>query len=79
LSCLEPLTELKINHKHIEQLHNDPKIKSVLYNVFILPTKDEGGVKGDLAGNGTGYAPSVKHHYRTDPQKEDKKYIYFFL
>jgi transposase len=78
LSCLESFTGLKINYKYIERLYNDSEIKLVLYNVFILLIKDGGGVKGDLAGDGTGYALSVEHHYRTGPQKEGKKYIYFF-
>ena len=39
--------------------------------------KDE-GIRGDFAGNGTGYSVSVASYYRSDPKKFGKKFVHFF-
>jgi len=72
-----PLFGVSANYKYIERLYSDEQVKTVLHNLFILLLRDE-GVSGDFSGDGTGYSISVTKHYRTNPKKKGKGYLYVF-
>ena len=76
LQYLQPFFDVELSYKYIERLYNDPEIKLVLHNVFVLLLKDE-NVSGELVGDGTGYAVSVENHYRSSPEKHGKKFVRF--
>ena len=77
LVMFEPLFGVSVNYKYIERLYSDEQVKTVLHNLFILLLRDE-GVSGDFSGDGTGYSLSVTQHYRTNPGKKGKRYLYVF-
>jgi len=72
-----PLFGVTANYKYIERLYSDEQVKTVLYNLFILLLRDE-GVSGDFSGDGTGYSLTVTKHYRTNPKKKGKGFLYVF-
>lgn len=65
------------NYKYIERLYSDEQVKTVLHNLFLLLLRDE-GVSGDFSGDGTGYSLTMTKHYRTNPKKKGKGYLYVF-
>lgn len=77
LELFQPLFGFDVSYKYIERLYSDEEVKLVLHNLFVLLLEDE-GVSGNLSGDGSGYSLSVETHYRTNPEKEDKKYLYVF-
>ena len=77
LEFFQPLFGVDVSYKYIERLYSDQEVKLALHNVFVLLLKEE-GTTGDLAGDGTGYSVKVESHYRTDPNKNGKKYVHFF-
>ena len=77
LVMFEPLFGVTVNYKYIERLYSDEQVKTVLHNLFILLLREE-GVSGDFSGDGTGYSLSVTQHYRTNPGKKGKRYLYVF-
>jgi len=64
-----------VSYKSIERLYSDEEVKAALHNLFILLLKEE-GTSGHFAGDGTGYSLSVEEHYRSEPHKEGKRYLY---
>jgi transposase len=78
LQYFQPLFGVDVSYKYIERLYGDPEVKLALHNLFVLLLKEEEGVSGDLAGDGTGYSVSVENHYRTNPNKFGKKFVHFF-
>jgi len=77
LVMFEPLFGVTANYKYVERLYSDEQVKTVLHNLFILLLRDE-GVSGDFSGDGTGYSLTVTQHYRTNPKKKGKRYLYVF-
>lgn len=77
LGMFEPLFGVTVSYKSIERLYSDEEVKTVLHNLFILLLKEE-GVSGDFSGDGTGYSMTVTKHYRTNPKKKGKGYLYVF-
>ena len=75
LEAFQPLFGFEVSYKTIERLYSDEEVKAALHNLFVLLIKEE-GTSGKFAGDGTGYSLSVEEHYRTEPQKEGKKYLY---
>lgn len=47
-------------------------------SLFVLLLKEEQGVSGDYAGDGTGCSVSVENHCRINPNKYSKKFVHFF-
>ena len=77
LGMFEPLFGVTVSYKYIERLYSDDEVKMVLHNLFILLLREE-GVSGDFSGDGTGYSLTVTKHYRTNPKKKGKEYLYVF-
>jgi len=77
LEMFEPLFGVTVSYKYIERLYSDEEVKTVLHNLFILLLRDE-GVSGDFSGDGTGYSMTITKHYRTNPKKKGKDYVYVF-
>ena len=77
LGMFEPLFGVTVSYKYIERLYSDEEVKTVLHNLFILLLQED-GVSGDFSGDGTGYSLTVTKHYRTNPKKKGKGYLYVF-
>ena len=77
LGMFEPLFGVTVSYKYIERLYSDEEVKTVLHNLFILLLKED-GISGDFSGDGTGYSLTVTKHYRTNPKKKGKGYLYVF-
>lgn len=75
LQAFQPLFGFDVSYKTIERLYSDEEVKAALHNLFVLLIGEE-GTSGRFAGDGSGYSLSVEEHYRTEPQKEGKKYLY---
>ena len=75
LEAFQPLFGFDVSYKTIERLYSDEEVKAVLHNLFVLLIEEEGS-SGNFAGDGSGYSLSVEEHYRTEPLKEGKKYLY---
>ncbi len=75
LEAFQPLFGFDVSYKTIERLYSDDEVKAVLHNLFILLIQDK-GTSGNFSGDGSGYSLSVEEHYRTNPQKKGKKYLY---
>lgn len=77
LELFQPLFGFDVSYKYIERLYSDEEVKLVLHNLFLLLLKEE-GISGNFSGDGSGYTLSVEKHYKTDPAKRGKKYLYVF-
>ena len=77
LELFQPLFDFDVSYKYIERLYSDEEVKLVLHNLFILLVQSE-GTSGNFSGDGTGYSLKVEHHYRTQPRKKGKKYLFSF-
>lgn len=77
LELFQPLFGFDVSYKYIERLYSDEEVKLALHNLFILLLMEE-GTSGNFSGDGTGFSIKVEHHYRSDPKKHGKKYLYFF-
>ena len=77
LEMFGPLFGVTVSYKYIERLYSDEEVKTVLHNLFILLLRDE-DISGDFSGDGTGYSMTVTKHYRTNPKKNGKGYLYVF-
>ena len=77
LGMFEPLFGVTVSYKSIERLYSDEEVKTVLHNLFILLLQNE-DISGDFSGDGTGYSMTVTKHYRNDPKKKGKEYLYVF-
>ena len=77
LEMFEPLFGVTVSYKYIERLYSDEEVKTVLHNLCILLLREE-GVSDDFSGGGTGYSMTITKHYRTNPMKKGKDYIYVF-
>lgn len=56
-----------------------PEIQLALHNVFVLLLKDDGALSGDLSGDGTGYAISVRTTAEPSPEAWEKVCSLFSL
>ena len=77
LELFQPLFGFNVSYKYIERLYSDEEVKLALHNLFILLVREE-GASGKYSGDGSGYSLTVEAHYRTNPIKKGKKYLYFF-
>jgi transposase len=77
LELFQPLFGFDVSYKYIERLYSDEEVRLALHNLFVLLLKEEGS-SGNFSGDGTGYSIKVERHYRLDPKKYGKKYLYFF-
>lgn len=77
LELFQPLFGFNVSYKYIERLYSDEEVKLALHNLFIILLKEE-GTTGNFSGDGTGFSIRVENHYRTDPKKKGKKYLFFF-
>jgi transposase len=75
LEAFQPLFGFDVSYKTIERLYSDEEVKAVLHNLFVLLIEEE-GTSGNFSGDGSGYSLSVEEHYRTEPIKEGRKYLY---
>lgn len=75
LEAFQPLFGVDVSYKTIERLYSDEEVKAALHNLFVLLIEEE-GTSGNFSGDGSGYSLSVEEHYRTDPKREGKKYLY---
>ena len=75
LEAFQPLFGFDVSYKTIERLYSDEEVKAVLHNLFVLLIEEEGS-SGNLSGDGSGYSLSVETHYRTEPQKKGRRYLY---
>jgi transposase len=75
LEVFQPLFGFDVSYKTIERLYSDEEVSAALHNLFILLVKEEGD-SGNFSGDGSGYSLSVETHYRTQPIKKGKKYVY---
>lgn len=75
LEAFQPLFGFDVSYKTIERLYSDEAVKAALHNLFVLLIEEE-GTSGNFSGDGSGYSLSVEEHYRTEPRKEGKKYLY---
>ena len=67
------LSEIDVSYKSVERLYSDEEVLMVLHNMHILMLKKKGVENPDCAGDGTGYALSVKKHYATEALKRKNK------
>jgi len=77
LELFQPLFGFDVSYKYIERLYSDDEVKLALHNLFILLLREE-GTTGNFSGDGTGFSIKIENHYRSDPKKHGKKYLYFF-
>ena len=77
LELFQPLFGFNVSYKYIERLYSDDEVKLALHNLFILLLQEE-GTTGKYSGDGSGYSLTIESHYRTNPLKKGKKYLYFF-
>lgn len=77
LELFQPLFGFDVSYKYIERLYSDEEVKLALHNLFVLLLREE-GTTGNFSGDGTGFSIKVMRHYRSDPKKHGKKYLYFF-
>lgn len=77
LELFQPLFGFDVSYKYIERLYSDEEVKLALHNLFLLLLEDE-GTSGKFSGDGSGYSLSVETHYKTEPKKKGKKYLYVF-
>lgn len=75
LEVFQPLFGFDVSYKTIERLYSDVEVSAALHNLFILLVKEE-GVSGNFSGDGSGYSLSVETHYRLQPRKKGKTYLY---
>lgn len=75
LEAFQPLFGFDVSYKTIERLYSDEEVKAALHNLFVLLLEEE-GTSGNFSGDGSGYSLSVEEHYRKEPVKEGKKYLY---
>jgi len=75
LEAFQPLFGFDVSYKTVERLYSDEEVKAALHNLFVLLIEDEGS-SGNFSGDGSGYSLSVEEHYRKEPIKEGKKYLY---
>ncbi len=77
LSLLGPAFGVDVSYKTIERLYSDEEVKTVLHNLFLL-LLDEENVSGNCSGDGTGYSLQAGKHYRSESEKNGKKFRYVF-
>lgn len=77
LGLFKPLFGFKTSYKSVERLYSDDEVLAVIRNLFVLLLNDE-GISGKFSGDGSGYALTVTRHYRTNPHKKCKDYVYVF-
>ena len=75
LEAFQPLFGFDVSYKTVERLYSDEEVKAALHNLFVLLIEEEGS-SGNFSGDGSGYSLSVEEHYRKEPIKEGKKYLY---
>jgi len=75
LEAFQPLFGFDVSYKTIERLYSDEEVRAALHNLFVLLIEEE-GTSGNFSGDGSGYALSVEEHYRKEPLKKGKKYLY---
>lgn len=66
LALFSMLSGIDVSYKTIERLYSDEEVFMVMHNMHVLMLKKKGVQNPDCAGDGTGYALSVKRHYATE-------------
>lgn len=67
------LQGIDISYKTIERLYDDPRIRTVLFNMNSLINKELGLTTSNATGDGTGFMLSIKEHYASTAQKLKEK------